>query len=148
MHLHHLKWALLLTPLLIAAPASAQYSPDASMDLGTGYGATALGSATLDGTRRIGERGNGSDELSPTMQDYCARWPDEGVCRAARARSQQQRKDQPGLPQARMSELMAQLRPEYEARVQRDGKSRADLWLRETAFRLGQEEGRRVRRSR
>jgi hypothetical protein len=127
MHLHHLKWALLLTPLLVATPAAAQYSPDASMDLGTGYGAIALGSGTLDGTRRIGTRGDGSDEITTT--------PRQG-------------QDQPAPSPARVSELMAQLRPEYEARVRRDGKPRADLWLRETAFRLGEQEGRMARRNR
>jgi hypothetical protein len=146
MHLHHLKEAVLLAPLLLcAASASAQYSPDASMDLGTGYGATALGSATLDGTRRLGTDGGGSDELSPTMKRYCAQWPNEGVCRADRERAAQRQQQAARPSQARMNELMAQLMPEYEQRVRQDGKASADQWLRETAFRLGQQDGRAAR---
>ena len=67
--------------------ALAQYDPGASMDLGAGMGATALGQSTLQGTRAIGRKdGRASDELSPTMKKYCAQWPNEGVCKADRAR--------------------------------------------------------------
>lgn len=73
--------------LIAASGALAQYDPGASMDLGAGMGATALGQSTLQGTRAIGRKsGQSSDELSPTMKKYCAQWPDEGVCKADRAR--------------------------------------------------------------
>jgi hypothetical protein len=49
------------------------------------------------------------------------------------------------LSQTRMNELMRRLRPEYERRVLRDGKTSADGWLKRTAYRLGVEEGRRAR---
>jgi hypothetical protein len=77
--------AIVATPV----PGHAQYSPDASASLGAGYGATALGQSTLSGTRQVGQPTKGSDELSPTMKRYCAQWPNEGVCRAARERAAQ-----------------------------------------------------------
>ena len=47
-----------------------------------------------------------------------------------------------------MNQFLAQLRPEYEQRVRRDGKASADQWLRETAFKLGQQDGRAARQGR
>ena len=85
------------------------------------------------------------------MKQYCAKWPDEGVCRAARARDaqqQQQRQSVAQPSQARMNQFLAQLRPEYEQRVRRDGKASADQWLREAAFKLGQQDGRAARQGR
>jgi hypothetical protein len=49
------------------------------------------------------------------------------------------------LSQTRMNELMRRLRPEYERRVLRNGKTSADGWHKRTAYRLGVEEGRRAR---
>jgi hypothetical protein len=46
--------ATLAGALMLSAAASAQYSPDATLDLGIGYGQMALGQAALSGTRSIG----------------------------------------------------------------------------------------------
>lgn len=55
---------------LAPADAFAQYSPDATLDLGTGFGQMALGQATLSGTRTLGEDNGGAtpagDEKSDT----------------------------------------------------------------------------------
>jgi len=133
---------------MLPVPAFAQYSPDATLDLGMGMGSTALGQSTLSGTRQLGQGKKGSDELSPTMKRYCAQWPNEGVCRADRARRLQRQQQSAQPSPERVNQLMARLRPEYEQRVRRDGKTRADQWLRETAYRLGQQEGRTARRTR
>lgn len=133
--------------LLLPASAFAQYSPDASVDLGVGYGATALGQSTLDGTRRLGTKGKSSNELSPTMKSYCAQWPNESVCRADSARAAP-RNQRAAPSQDRIAELTARLEPEYKRRVRRDGKVSADKWLGETARKLGQQDGRAARGSR
>ena len=39
--------------------------------------------------------------------------------------------------QALKAQYMEQLRPEYEGRVQRDGLSAANEWLRQEAYRIG-----------
>lgn len=134
--------------LLFPASAFAQYSADASIDLGVGYGATALSQSTLDGTRRLGTKGKSSNDLSPTMKRYCAQWPNEGVCRADRARAAQPDQHAARPSQGRIAELTARLRPEYERRMRRDGKASADQWLGETARRLGQQDGKAARQSR
>ena len=153
--------------VLPASPAFAQYSPDATLDLGTGYGATALSQSILGGTSQIGtEGGQGTDELSPTMKEYCATWPEETTCvayteRAAQRAQQQQAQSQmqPGMQpqpqpqmqpaaapdQARMNEMRAVLEPQYERRVREEGKASADRWLVETARRLGEQDGRAAR---
>ena len=71
--------------LLVGGPALAQWDPGATADFGMGLGQTALGQSTLDGTRKLGQA-DGKDsqagEPSPTMRAYCAKWPQEGVCRS------------------------------------------------------------------
>jgi hypothetical protein len=47
-------FAALLVAALPAAPARAQWSPDATMDLGVGFGQMALSQSALSGTRTIG----------------------------------------------------------------------------------------------
>jgi hypothetical protein len=140
----------LATAILLAIPvsASAQYSPDASLDLGVGYGAIALGQSTLSGTRQLDAKGKGSDELSPTMQRYCARWPDETTCRMHRARKAQRHEAAAAPSPERMGAMMAQVRPEYERRLRRDGKASADRWLSQTARALGEQHGRAAHRRR
>lgn len=73
--------------------------------------------------------------------------------RHANIRRAQQRRQQGSVARpatigpnpARMEMFRRQLEPEYYRRVQRDGKAAADEWLRRTAWRIGQEEGRRAR---
>jgi hypothetical protein len=150
-----MKGAPTLTCLAIAAalrfpgPAAlAQWSPDASAGLGAGYGGTALGSSVLQGTRQLGRgTGQGSAGLSPTMRQYCARWPERGVCRGNRARAGEAG-PRTAASQARMAEHQARLRPEYEARLRRDGQASADRWLRDEAARLGQQDARAARQAR
>lgn len=48
------RFAPLAGALMFPAAATAQYSPDATLDLGIGYGQMALGQAALSGTRSIG----------------------------------------------------------------------------------------------
>ncbi|HVI99948.1 MAG TPA: hypothetical protein VM657_12875 [Sphingomonas sp.] len=117
--------------LFAAAPAYAQIDPGASADLGAGYGATALGSATMDGTRAIGDGKHHSDELSPTMQKYCERWPDEGVCRADRARHPNRvyrrtprPEDAPGYLSPTMQEYCARWPDEDTCREARAARAR------------------------
>ncbi|WP_399677096.1 hypothetical protein [Xenophilus sp.] len=130
--------------------AQAQFDPGASMDLGAGMGATALGQSTLSGTRNIGQGGHASDELSPTMRKYCAQWPDEGVCKADRARRAR------GGPQAaaprRAAEpdqaaMMRSLAPEYRRRIRDHGQAEADRWLAQTAREMGRRDGVAARRA-
>jgi len=101
---------------VFAFAASAQYSPDATMDLGTGYGQIALGQSVLDGTRAIDGK----------SQDLPAR----STVRPS---------------QAQMQAIANQLEPEYRRRVQADGKASADAWLRQTAWELGRQAGRAAR---
>lgn len=50
-----MAWSVTLAwVLMLPTAASAQYSPDATLDLGIGYGQMALGQAALSGTRSIG----------------------------------------------------------------------------------------------
>lgn len=62
-------------------PAFAQWSPSASMDLGTGIMNMGLSQSILSGTRQIGSQRSSTGELSPKMQAYCRKYPSEGVCR-------------------------------------------------------------------
>ncbi len=128
--------------------AHAQYNPSASMDLGTGMGSTALGQSILNGTRNIG-KGGGSDELSPTMKKYCAQWPNEGVCKADRARRAKRGPRASASPQVRQSQtdMMRAIAPEYNRRVRLYGKARADRWLAETARDMGRRDGAAARRA-
>jgi hypothetical protein len=50
-----LVWRVLVSVSLLSLPARAQYSPDATLDLGINYGQLALGQAALSGARAIGE---------------------------------------------------------------------------------------------
>jgi len=130
---------------MLPGAALAQYSPDATGDLGAAMGSTALGQSVLSGTREIGRDGTDSDELSPTMKRYCAEWPNEGVCRADRARQAQRKQASAKPSEERMRQLMAQVQGEYEERVHRDGRPAADKWLSETAYELGRQEGKAER---
>jgi hypothetical protein len=129
--------------------AHAQYDPSATMDLGAGMGATALGQSTLSGTRNIGKNPHQSDELSPTMKDYCAKWPNEGVCKADRARrAEQQSPTKASRPsQEEIDAKMREIAPEYNRRVQLYGKPSADSWLAETAREMGKRDGTAARKA-
>jgi hypothetical protein len=48
--------------------------------------------------------------------------------------------------QREMDEEKARLEPEYNARVEKDGKDAADAWLHEIAFDLGRRHGEATRR--
>lgn len=120
------------------------------MDLGTGMGGIALGQSTLSGTRQLGQKPRYSDELSPTMKDYCRQWPGEGVCKADRAR--RSKKKQPaarvGRPSQRdMNAMMRAIAPEYNRRVRKFGKASADRWLAKTAREMGKRDGAAARRA-
>lgn len=108
----------MLALLALAAPlaAHAQYSPDATMDLGAGYGQTALSQSVLQGTRGIDARKDpaGTGNGSASSRDFIARR------NAARA----------------------SIEPEYRMRVARDGKASADAWLARTARALGERDRR------
>lgn len=101
---------------LASAAACAQYAPDATMDLGTGYGQIALGQSVLNGTRAI-----------------------DGKSREPSTRNAVR------PSQAQMQAIARQLEPEYRRRVQADGKASADAWLRQTAWELGRQAGRAAR---
>lgn len=60
---------------------------------------------------------------------------------------QQPRGQKPGISPQRMRQLMRQIEPEYRRRVRLYGQTRADEWLKRTAYRIGVEEGRRARRN-
>jgi hypothetical protein len=49
------RWPALAAAALLSSAVWAQYSPDATLDLGTSYGQLALGQAALSGTRAIGK---------------------------------------------------------------------------------------------
>lgn len=55
---------------LLPLAAFAQYAPDASADLGTGYGQVALGQAALEGTRRLDrhQQGGAAQPASHALQ--------------------------------------------------------------------------------
>lgn len=53
----HRARLILLVAFLSASPARAQWSPDATMDLGVGYGQMTLSQSSLQGTRSIGMAG-------------------------------------------------------------------------------------------
>jgi hypothetical protein len=105
--------------LVLSAAAHAQYAPDATMDLGTGYGQTALSQSVLDGTRAIGEK-------SSTRQS-----------RAGALR--------PQPSAAEMAQIRRRIEPEYHRRVRIDGKASADRWLAATAREMGLRAGRAAR---
>jgi hypothetical protein len=145
-------------PLLAAAllaisyslEAQAQYDPGATLDLGTGMGGIALGQSTLSGTRQLGKKSRHADELSPTMKEYCRKWPGEGVCKADRARwaGKKQPTARVGRPSQRdMNAMMRAIAPEYNRRVRRDGKAKADQWLAKTARGVGRRDGAAARRA-
>jgi hypothetical protein len=142
--------AMLVLAASFAPQARAQYDPSATMDLGMGMGATALGQSILGGTRDIGRKPGRSDELSPTMKDYCARWPNEGVCKADRVR-----RGKRGGPANRISrpsrqEINARMRaiaPEYNRRLRLYGKAKADRWLAKAAREMGRRDGAAARKA-
>ena len=147
-----MRWMSLIAAaalaVLGAGQARAQFDPGASADLGAGMGASALGQSTLGGTRGIGQAGRGSDELSPTMKKYCAQWPDEGVCKADRARHAQPATPTPHGGAARdPAARMRAIAPEYQRRVRLYGQAEADRWLAQTARDMGQRDGTAARRS-
>lgn len=135
---------------LCSGPAEAQFDPGASMDLGSGMGSTALGQSILNGTRNLGKKGAGSDELSPTMRKYCAQWPNEGVCKADRARKAKRKAPARQAFRPSREEIDARMRaiaPEYNRRVRLYGKASADHWLARTAREMGRRDGAAARRA-
>lgn len=62
-----------------------------------------------------------------------------------RARPAPRQSARPGMSPQRQAELRRQIEPEYWRRVRRDGKARADAWLKRIAFQLGFQEGRKAR---
>jgi hypothetical protein len=108
--------------LMLPSAAYAQYAPDATMDLGTGYGQTALSQSVLDGTRAIGEKSS-------------ARQSRTGALR-------------PQPSAAEMAEIRRRIEPEYNRRVRIDGKASADRWLAATAREMGIRAGRAARTAR
>jgi hypothetical protein len=148
-----MRLPLVAAALLAAAfplAARAQYDPGATLDLGMGMGATALGQSTLSATRQIGATPRGSDELSPTMHRYCQQWPDEGVCKADRARATERRAPaaRAGRPsQQEMNAMLQALLPEYKRRIRLYGQAKADRWLASTAQEMGRRDGAAARRA-
>jgi hypothetical protein len=139
--LRSLPVALASIAMCVSA-AQAQYDPGASMSLGAGMGSIALGQSTLSGTRNIGKSTRHSDELSPTMRRYCAQWPNEGVCRADRARKARRASPSPShSSQDLMKARMRAIAPEYNRRVRLQGKAAADRWLAATAREMGRQDG-------
>jgi hypothetical protein len=136
--------------MVCCSVAQAQYDPGASMDLGAGMGATALGQSTLSGTRNIGKGKAGSDELSPTMKKYCAQWPNEGVCKADRARRAKRKTLSGQASHPSREEVNARMKaiaPEYNRRVRLYGKAKADHWLALTAREMGRRDGAAARQA-
>ena len=143
--------AMLVFAISFASHARAQYDPGATMNLGMGMGATALGQSILNGTRGIDGKQRHSDELSPTMKEYCARWPDEGVCKADRARRAKRQAPAKHASRPSREEINAKMRaiaPEYNRRVRLYGKPSADRWLAKTAREMGRRDGTAVRKAR
>lgn len=105
--------------LLSSGIASAQYAPDATMDLGTGYGQIALGQSILDGTRAIDKQRQAGPQGPAGRAGHPSR--------------------------AQVQALWKQLEPEYLRRVQADGKASADAWLAATARELGRRDGEAAR---
>jgi hypothetical protein len=136
--------AMFFLALSFAPDARAQYDPGGTMDLGMGMGSTALGQSILSGTRDIGKKPSHSEELSPTMKEYCARWPDEGVCKADRARRTKRQAPAKQASRPSREEINAKMRaiaPEYNRRVRLYGKPSADHWLARTAREMGRRDG-------
>jgi hypothetical protein len=105
--------------LLMSSAASAQYSPDATMDLGTGYGQIAMSQSILNGTRTIGKKSSGALQSRPgSLQQPSA---------------------------AEMAAMQRLIEPEYKRRVRVDGKASADRWLAATAREMGLRAGRAAR---
>jgi hypothetical protein len=148
-----MRFPLLAAALLAATfsfDAAAQYDPGATLDLGTGMGATALGQSTLGGTRQLGKKSRHSDELSPTMKDYCRKWPDEGVCKADRARRANRKQPSAHIGRPSQQDMNARMRaiaPEYNRRVRLYGKAKADRWLARTAREMGRRDGAAARKA-
>jgi hypothetical protein len=105
--------------LLFSGAALAQYAPDATMDLGTGYGQIALGQSILDGTRAIDKDRQAGPQVPVGQAGHPSR--------------------------AQMQAMWKQLEPEYLRRVQADGKASADAWLAATARELGRRDGQAAR---
>jgi hypothetical protein len=136
--------AILALAFSFGPKAHAQFDPGATMDLGTGMGSTALGQSILGGTREIGKEPGESDELSPTLKEYCAQWPEEGVCKADRERRANQGSSTEQDPRPSQEEIDAKMKaiaPEYNRRLQIDGKLSADEWLARTAREMGRRDG-------
>jgi hypothetical protein len=142
--------AMLALAMSFASDARAQYDPGGTMNLGMGMGATALGQSILSGTRNIGKKPRHSDELSPTMKEYCAQWPSEGVCKADRARRARRQLPTNQASRPSREEISAKMRtiaPEYNRRVRLYGKPKADLWLAQTAREIGRRDGTAARKA-
>ena len=116
--------AFLLLALLPCGAALAQYSPDATVDLGTGYGQTALSQSTLSNTRDIGATKSSPSESSASRTASAAR----------------------NLQTQSLDRELAWITPEYKRRVRTDGQASADRWLAQTARALGQRNGQQSRK--
>lgn len=113
---------LLLLALAPCGAAFAQYSPDATVDLGTGYGQTALSQSMLGNTRNIGTTAKSSALRS-----------------AIRTQS-------PASGSQSHEQARAAIAPEYKRRVRVDGQASADRWLAQAARALGQRDGQQARK--
>lgn len=51
-------------------------------------------------------------------------------------------RDASRLSPAQLADVKARLKVDYERRVREQGQAKADQWLRDTAYRLGQQQGR------
>ena len=113
------RTAIACAALLFSGAALAQYAPDATMDLGTGYGQIALGQSVLDGTRAIDKDRQAGSQMPAGQAGHPSR--------------------------AQMQAMWKQLEPEYLRRMQADGKASADAWLAATARELGRRDGQAAR---
>lgn len=107
--------------LLLSSAAYAQYSPDATVDLGTGYGNIAMSQSVLGNTRQIG---NNKQPLLKNSQSLR-----QGAQPTA----------------ADMAAMRRMIEPEYYRRVRADGKASADAWLAQTAREMGMRAGQAAR---
>lgn len=117
----------LVSVVVVGGPGFAQWSPDASSNLGIGMGGIAVGQGIIQGTRNIG--------AGKTSRNGGAARPEAGATTA------------PRLSKERIDAHLNALRPEYEHRVARDGLSAANRWLGDMARELGRQEGMKARRS-
>jgi len=105
--------------LLVTGSALGQYAPDASADLGAGYGQLALGQTVLDGTRSVDKKSRAEPQPSSGSAGRASR--------------------------AEIEAMWRRIEPEYLRRVQAEGRANADAWLARQARTLGEQAGRAAR---